>query len=65
MVSWRKTLLIIRESKYKELNNYGKHKEGEKYREEQRRLIHQIGYSQHPTFCLGKPLKEQPRWSLV
>ena len=29
---------IIREREYTELNNYSKHKEGEKYREEQRRV---------------------------
>ena len=36
LISWKNTLFIIREREYKELNNYSKHKEGEKYREEQR-----------------------------
>ena len=37
-VLWRKNLLIIREKECKEINNYSKLKEGERYREEQRRL---------------------------
>ena len=58
------TLLIIREREYMELNNYIKYKEGEKYREKQRRLNTSNRVVTISSLWLGKPCSEQPSGSL-